>query len=57
MRTLVLVNRRTGDEVCFDVVTLSDRFCDVLRSIQAVKAERQLKGYEIFEAICLEPGF
>lgn len=53
---ITLVNRRTGDEQCFDVVTLSDRFSDVMRSIQAVKAERGLRGYEVFEFLT-EPGF
>lgn len=54
---VTLVNRQSGDEVCFDVRTLSDRFSAVMDAIKLQKAERKLKGYEIFDYICLNPGF
>ena len=50
---VTLINRRTENEVSFEVATSTDRFSEVIREISHQKAVRGLKGYELFEAIPL----
>jgi hypothetical protein len=53
---VTLINRRTGDEKSFEVVTLTDRFTDVIREVSHLRAVHKLYGYEIFETIdCNNP--
>lgn len=48
---VTLINRKTGDERSLEVVTLTDRFTDVLREISHLRVVRNLRGYEIFEVL------
>lgn len=48
---VTLLNRRTGDEKLLEVVTLSDRFADVMREICHLKVMQKLQGYEVWEIL------
>lgn len=55
--TVTLVNCRTEQETCLTVKTLSDRFCDVMRELQRLKAENRLLGYEVSEIFSPDAPF
>lgn len=48
---VTLIHRRTGHERALEVVTLSDRFVDVMREICHLKVMHKLQGYEVFEVL------
>lgn len=48
---ITLINRRTRDEKCLTVETLSDRFADVMREITHQKVMQGLQGYEVYEVL------
>lgn len=48
---VTLIHRQTGDEKALEVVTLSDRFVDVMREITHLKVVHKLQGYEVFEVL------
>ncbi|MBW4540694.1 MAG: hypothetical protein KME43_16320 [Myxacorys chilensis ATA2-1-KO14] len=48
---ITLINRRTSDEKCLTVETLSDRFVDVMREITHQKVTQRLQGYEVYEVL------
>jgi cobalamin-dependent methionine synthase I len=54
---VTLLNRRTGDEKCLTVETLSDRFAEVMREICHLKVMHKLQGYEVFEILDLNNPF
>lgn len=51
---VTLIHRTTRQERSFEVVTATDRFCDVLREVSHQKFIRGLAHYEIFEALPLQ---
>lgn len=54
---ITLVDRRTEKETCLTIKTLSDRFCDVMRELQRLKAENRLLGYEVSEIFSPDAPF
>jgi len=54
---VTLINRRTEDEKSLEVVTLSDRFADVMREIAHLKVMHKLQGYEVWEVLDCQTPF